>query len=538
MAVTGIAAVVDQARQAFAGWASTDPAERGALLRAAADAASARVDDLAEANHADTGRPLDEAVASVRAGIGTLHQYAELGPLHRGRALQGGWNATDLMIPQPRGVVVALTPWNDPVPVACGLLGAALVTGNAVVHKPSERACRTGALLGEILAEQLPVQTVFGAADVGAELARNPHVDVIAHVGSTHAGRAIAIAAARTGAKVLLENGGNDAAIVDADVDPEWAAAQVALGAYANAGQVCTSVERVLVHQAIASPFTAALVDEAKRWDEKLCPLVDAHHRAGVHRQVTEAVRAGAVLAAGGELGAGSWYPATVLTGCTPEMAVMSEETFGPVAPVMVVPDFPTALAVAAADRHGLAASVFTADLSHAQLAWRTLDVGTVKINAVFGGAPRRRRATPTPQRHGIRLRPRTPGRDDNDEGRPPEPAGEQFMTTHGLTADPSGYARLRCGRPLTAHGLAADLARKPRLVAAHDLLGAAGRVGLRWLVATLDRAACLAGAPGGPRPRSGQPIPVRGLAVDLPRAARCAAPRPRAACMVGEQNS
>ena len=239
-----------------------------------------------------------------------------------------------------------------------------------------------------MLAAHLPLHTVFGAADTGAELAGNPHLAVVAHVGGTHAGRAVALAAARTGAKALLENGGNDAAIVDADVDPDWAAAQVALGAFANGGQVCTSVERVIVHREIAEPFTAALADEAKRWDEKLCPLVDAHHRAGVHRQVTEAVEAGAVLVTGGEPGAGSWYPATVLSGCTPAMTVVSEETFGPVAPVIVADDFDEALAVAADDRHGLAASVFTADMAHAQRAWRTLDVGTVKVNAVFGGAP------------------------------------------------------------------------------------------------------------------------------------------------------
>ncbi|UVS79794.1 aldehyde dehydrogenase [Actinokineospora sp. UTMC 2448] len=385
--------VVDRAERAFPAWAATDPAERGARLHRAADAMAARLDDLAEANHADTGRPRDEARASVEAGIGTLRQYAELGPLHRGRALQGGWNATDLMIPQPRGVVVALTPWNDPVPVACGLLGAALVTGNTAVHKPSERACRTGALLAELLAEALPedvVQTVFGAGEVGAALAANPHVAVVAHVGSTHTGRSIAMAAAATGAKALLENGGNDAAIVDCDVDPAWAAAQVALGAYANGGQVCTSVERVFVHQDVAAPFLDALVKEAERWNDTLCPLVDANHRAGVHRQVTDAVSAGAALATGGTLpsGAGSWYPATVLTDCTPVMSVMTEETFGPVAPVMVVSDFAEGLALAAEDRHGLAASVFTADMANAQRAWRTLDVGTVKVNAVFGGAP------------------------------------------------------------------------------------------------------------------------------------------------------
>lgn len=189
----------------------------------------------------ETGKPAEDARDGVAAGVGTLVQYAELGPVHRGRCLQGGWNAADLMVPGPRGVVVALTPWNDPVAVAAGLLGAALATGNTVVHKPSERCPRTGRRFAELVADQLPdgvLEILDGDGAVGARLAE-ADVDVVAHVGSTASGRAIARACAQSGAKALLENGGNDPLIIDEDVDPAWAAGQAALGSFANAGQIC-----------------------------------------------------------------------------------------------------------------------------------------------------------------------------------------------------------------------------------------------------------------------------------------------------------
>jgi acyl-CoA reductase-like NAD-dependent aldehyde dehydrogenase len=262
-----------------------------------------------------------------------------------------------------------------------------------VVHKPSERCPRTGRRFAELLAARLPegvLEIVDGDGTVGARLAEAERVDVVAHVGSSATGREIARACVERGAKALLENGGNDALIVDADVDPRWAAGQAALGAFANAGQICVSVERVYVVRPIAEAFVDALVDEAAAWADRIGPLVDRRHRDHVHAHVEDAVRRGAHLLAGGEPrpGPGSFYPPTVLTDCAPEMLVMREETFGPIAPVRMVPDFAAALAEAADDRFGLAATVLTGDMAHAQEAWRSLPVGTVKINNVFGGAP------------------------------------------------------------------------------------------------------------------------------------------------------
>ncbi|MCV7414896.1 aldehyde dehydrogenase family protein [Mycolicibacterium litorale] len=387
------AEAVKRARAAASGWARTPAAERAAALTAAAAAVREAADELAELNERETGKLRDDALGGVDAGAGTLVQYAELGPLHRGRSLHGQWTATDLMVPEPRGIVAVLTPWNDPVAVAAGLLGAALVTGNAVVHKPSERSPRTGRRFAELLAEQLPdgvLEIVDGDGSVGASLASADDVDVVAHVGSSATGRAIARTCAERGAKVILENGGNDALIVDTGVSPRWAAEQAAMGAFANAGQICVSVERIYVVDAIADAFVDALVDEARAWAQRIGPLVDERQRDVVHEHVADAARAGARIRIGGEPapGPGSFYPPTVLTDCTPDMLVMREETFGPVAPVRVVPNFDTALMEAAADRYGLAATVLTNDMARAQTAWRSLPVGTVKINAAFGGAP------------------------------------------------------------------------------------------------------------------------------------------------------
>ena len=269
------------------------------------------------------------------------------------------------MVVVPRGVVAVLTPWNDPVAVAARLLGGALATGNTVVHKPSERC--------------------------------------------PHTGRAIATACARTVAKALLENGGNDPMIVDEGVDPEWAAEQAALGSFANAGQICVAVERIYCHAAVAEPFLAALAEQARRWAGRIGPLVDRRQREHVHAHVAEALDLGARARTGGAVpdGPGAFYPPTVVTGCTPRMRVLREETVGPVAPVRVVPDFDTALAEAVDDEYCLAATVLTWDMAHAQTAWRTLPVGTVKINNVFGGAPGWVRAPASGQRRRVRVRTR-----------------------------------------------------------------------------------------------------------------------------------
>jgi acyl-CoA reductase-like NAD-dependent aldehyde dehydrogenase len=382
-------AAVRAARAAQPDWARTDPAARAGLLKAAAQRLREHAGELAELQTREGGKPLADSRGGVEAGIGAIEQYAELGPLHRGAALQGAWDATDLMVHEPRGVVALLVPWNDPLAIACGQIAAALVTGNAVVFKPSEKTPLSAARLVELLA--IPggaLQLLQGDERAGRPLAAHPGVDLVMHTGSVRTGREIAEACARRLGKSLLELGGKDPLIVDAGVDPEWAAEQAAVGAFANAGQICTAVERIYVHEAVAEPFVAAL--ERQAGTVEIGPLIDDGQRTLVHEHVRAAVEAGAELRTGGEIpdGPGSFYPPTVLVGAPADAPVLTDETFGPVAAVRVVGSFAEAIEAANGTEYGLAATVLTPSQANAQRAWRELRVGTVKVNAVFGGAP------------------------------------------------------------------------------------------------------------------------------------------------------
>jgi len=387
-------------RRAAPSWASWPAAERSAALKAWARTLERHVDELAGLVCREMGRPLAEAAEGVRAGIGSIEQYAELALAHRGRRLHGDPDAEDAMERRPRGVALVLLPWNDPVALAGSQLAACLAVGNAVVVKPSERAPLAVARMVELRPDELrdAVRLVHGDGRVGARLLAEDGIDVVLQTGSVETGQAVAAACAPHLRRTVLELGGNDPLIVDRDVDPAWAAAQAATGAFANAGQLCVGVERILVHAAVAEPFLDELVRRAESLRvgpgtdpaTTMGPLVDRRHRAAVHGHVEGAVAAGARILTGGEIpdGPGCFYPPTVLDRVRPEMAVWSSETFGPVAPVMVVQDVDEALALAGSGDHGLAATVLTADDGVARRAVRELDVGTVKINAVFGGAP------------------------------------------------------------------------------------------------------------------------------------------------------
>ena len=301
-------AAVRAARAAQPAWARTAPADRAAALKAAARRLRAGAEELAELATREGGKPLADSLGGVEAGIGAIEQYAELGPLHRGRSLQGGWDAADLMVHEPRGVVALLVPWNDPIAIACGQIAAALVTGNAVVYKPSEKTPLSGARLVELLDLGDVLQLVHGDARAGRPLAAHPRVDLVIHTGSVQTGREVMEACVDRLGKALLELGGKDAMIVDAGVDPEWAAEQAAIGAFANAGQICTSVERIYVHRDVAEPFVAALTRRAEALQvgdprdpgTEMGPLIDEDQRDWVHNHVEDALHNGAELRAGG----------------------------------------------------------------------------------------------------------------------------------------------------------------------------------------------------------------------------------------------
>lgn len=382
-------AIVAIAAKSAPAWAQIHAAERSALLKQAARNLRDHADELAALQSREGGKPPGDSMGGLEAGISTMEQYAELGPLHRGRSLQGAWSALDLMVHEPRGVAALLVPWNDPLAIALGLAAAALVSGNAVILKPSEKTPLSTMRAVELMG--LPdgaLHVALGDHRMGRPLVAHPDVDVVVHVGSVATGREIAGIRGGMGKKTVLELGGKDAMIIDAGVDPVWAAGQAALGAFANAGQICTSVERIYVHEQMAAPFTEALIEEAKGF--AIGPMIDSEQRALVQQHVDDAVAGGAEVRTGGVMpeGDGFAYPPTVLTGVRDDMVLMRDETFGPVAAVCPVSSFHEALAAANRTSYGLAATVLTPSQAHAQQAWRELEVGTVKINAVFGGAP------------------------------------------------------------------------------------------------------------------------------------------------------
>jgi succinate-semialdehyde dehydrogenase/glutarate-semialdehyde dehydrogenase len=239
---------------------------------------------------------------------------------------------------------------------------------------------------------------LLGDARAGWPLVAHEDVDLVLFTGSVETGREILEVAGRQLKKAVVELGGKDPMIVDEGVDPAWAAGEAATGAFANTGQICTSIERIYVHELVADEFLQELVARAKALhvgdgsepETEMGPLVDQGQRELVHRHVREAIEAGAELLCGGEApnGPGFFYPPTVLSGVRSGMDIVEEETFGPVAAVEVVPSFDEALKKANDTVYGLAAVVLTPDSEHAQRASRELSVGTVKINAVFGGAP------------------------------------------------------------------------------------------------------------------------------------------------------
>ncbi len=293
-----------------------------------------------------------------------------------------------------------ITPWNFPVTMVLGALGPLLAAGNTVVVKPSERSPLSAVRLFELL--DLPpgvVNLVLGDARAGAPLAEHERIRLVHFTGSVEAGRQVG---ARTGdmlRRAVLELGGKDPVVIDSGVDPVATAAAVAFGAFINTGQICTSMERIYVHQDVADEFVAALVEAAEAYafgdghDEGVMmgPLVDERQRDIVRRHVADAVERGATIRAGGAEpdGKGFFYPATVLTGVDESMLVMSEETFGPLAPVVVVSSFEEGLERASRSRFGLGATVYTDDPDHMAAAAR-IPAGVVWINQWQGGGPER----------------------------------------------------------------------------------------------------------------------------------------------------
>ncbi|MEV0830255.1 aldehyde dehydrogenase family protein [Nonomuraea rubra] len=386
---------VDAAVAAQPSWAALPVADRVARLTRWADTVAAHAGELAEAECREMGKPvalgtafIGGAAQAFKAAVAEALDY----PFEETIAGPDGGSTT--IVRNPLGATAVIVPWNFPVPMTLGALGPLLAAGNTVVLKPSERSPLSAVRLLELM--DLPpgvVNLVLGDSRAGAPLTADERIGLVHFTGSVEAGRKVG---ARSGGllhRSILELGGKDPVIVDAGVDPVATAAAVAFGAFANTGQICTSMERIYVHQDVAEPFVAALVEAAGAYPagDVLGPLVDRRQRDVVVRHVTDAVERGAAVRAGGVVpeGPGFYYPATVLTGVDESMLVMTEETFGPVAPVAVVSSFEEGLERAGASRYGLAATVYTTDPAHAAAA-RRIPAGVVWVNQWQGGGPER----------------------------------------------------------------------------------------------------------------------------------------------------
>src|SRR5918998_3104693 len=259
------AAAVAAAREALPGWSRLPAEERAGLVRAATRKMRDHAEELAQLVTLENGKPFADALGGVEASMGTLEQYAELGPLHRGKSLQGNYRASDAMVYEPYGVAAVVVPWNDPIAIACGYLGAALVTGNTVVYKPSEKTPLSAVWLAAMF-DTLPdgvLNLLLGDVRAGRPLVAREDVDLVLFTGSVETGRGILEAAGRQLKKAVVELGGKDPMIVHEGVDPAWAAGEAATGSFANAGQICTSVERIYVHEAVAEEFLRELTARA-----------------------------------------------------------------------------------------------------------------------------------------------------------------------------------------------------------------------------------------------------------------------------------
>jgi betaine-aldehyde dehydrogenase len=311
-----------------------------------------------------------------------------------------------LVVKEPVGVVACIVPWNFPLLLAAWKVAPALAAGNSVLLKPSEETPLATRRMIELM-DDLPdgvLQGVYGAGDVGDALVRHPGVDMVAFTGSQATGRKVAHVAADRLIRANLELGGKDPFIICDDVNIEIAAQGAVWAACLNAGQVCTSSERFYVMSEVADDFVEASrsfvetlnVGDPMDRSTDIGPMINAPGREKVERHVGEALEKGAKLVVGGERYGerGFFYEPTVLTGVTPSMAVMRDETFGPVVPIVEVKSLDEAIGQANSVPYGLGANVYTQDFEKMLRCTRELRAGTVWINdpltdndaAPFGG--------------------------------------------------------------------------------------------------------------------------------------------------------
>ena len=383
------AAEVEEALAAAAGAAAEMrelPRHRVAeSLRAVADGIRARAEEFARAIALEAGKPIKTARAEVGRAVMTFTYASEEARRFAGEVVPldgqpNGAGRTGWTERFPRGVVFGITPFNFPLNLVAHKVAPALASRNAIVVKPSPRTPLTSLLLGEVFLESgLPpaaLQVVPMEIESIDAVLEDERVGMVSFTGSAEVGWLLRRRAARK--PVALELGGNAPVIVDETADVGFAAERTAASAFAYAGQVCISAQRVLVHERVAGEFTDRFVGTARALRAG-DPLDEAAARRA-EGWVNEAVGAGARLLCGGAR-EGSLLEATVLADVHAEMRVCSEEVFAPVATLQSFGDFGEALAEANTTRYGLQAGVFTRETARALRAFRALDFGGVIVN-------------------------------------------------------------------------------------------------------------------------------------------------------------
>lgn len=397
-------AAIAAAHAAFGSWSTTTAYERADILMRAWQLMTERADELATLMTTEQGKPLRAARFEVGYGADFLRWFAE-----EARRITGEWlpsaraDQRFLTIRQPVGVVAAVTPWNYPISMLTRKMGPALAAGCTMVLKPAEATPLCAKAIFEILAEAgvpagvMNMVTAADPAPIGDVFTSDSRVKKLTFTGSTAVGRMLAAKSGASLQRVSVELGGHAPFIVYPDADPEQAAKGAAALKFLNSGQACISPNRLYVHRDGAESFVSTLTERISKLvtgngmhdGVAVGPLVNDAAVDKVAAQVEDAREKGAGIPVGGYrmtddgLGKGHFYAPTLLTDVTPDMTVYHEETFGPVAPVIVYDDVDEVIALANDTHYGLAAYVYTQNLATAITAFEALRFGIIGINDV-----------------------------------------------------------------------------------------------------------------------------------------------------------
>ena len=385
-----VEAAVAKARAAAQWWASLGFAGRAERLARWRGALAQRMSELGEVITAETGKPAGDAQLELVLAIEHLawaakHARKVLGPQRRAPGLLLSNQAASVEY-HPLGVVGVIGPWNYPVYTPLGSISYALAAGNAVVFKPSEYTPGVGKWLVESFAEAAPehpvLQLVTGFGETGAALTR-AGVDKLAFTGSAATGKKVMATAAETLTPVVIEAGGKDPLLVDADADLDAAADATVWGAFSNAGQTCAGVERVYVHERVYDAFVAKVVDKAERIEagEHYGPMTMPSQLDVVRRHIEDALARGGRALVGGNGAVGERFVRpTVLVDVPEDCSAVREETFGPTVTIAKVADMDEAIEKANDSPYGLGSTVFSK--SRGMELARRLRTGQTAINA------------------------------------------------------------------------------------------------------------------------------------------------------------